>query len=232
MRDRVELVYVTPLDGAFTKPVAPPPCRDARGARHRRRERLHGRARRPDAKALVSFDEREVPFDLLVTVPLNMGADFVARSGLGDQLNYVPVDKHTNQSRRYPNVFALGDATDLPTSKAGSTAHFSVDVFTENFLEHARGRPMTHAYDGHANCFVESGDGKGLLLDFNYETQPLPGRYPLPGRRPFALLEETDEPRGQADVQVGVLARPAARPRAAAGGRHEPRRQAPAGGAS
>jgi sulfide:quinone oxidoreductase len=193
MRDRVELVYVTPLDGAFTKPVAAAALSgmlEARGIAVESDfliERVD-----PDAKTLVSFDEREIPFDLLVTVPLNMGADFVGRSGLGDQLNYVPVDKHTNQSRRYPNVFALGDATDLPTSKAGSTAHFSVDVFTENFLEHARGRPMTHAYDGHANCFVESGDGKGLLLDFNYETQPLPGRYPLPAVGPFALLEETE----------------------------------------
>ena len=84
-----------------------------------------------------------MPFDLLVTVPLNMGADFVARSGLGDELNYVPVDKHTLLSKAYDNIFAVGDATDIPTSKAGSVAHFSVEVFVDNFLEHIAGRPMT-----------------------------------------------------------------------------------------
>ena len=88
-----------------------------------------------ERKTLVSYDEREVPFDLLVTVPLNMGADFVARSGLGDELNYVPVDKHTLQSTAHANIFAVGDASDIPTSKAGSVAHFSVEIFVDNFLE-------------------------------------------------------------------------------------------------
>jgi len=193
IRDRVELVYVTPLDGAFTKPVAAARLSGMLDERGIVVETDFMVERIDDAaKALVSYDEREIPFDLLVTVPLNMGADFLAGSGLADHLNYVQVDKHTLQSRRFPDVFALGDAADLPTSKAGATAHYSIDVFTENFLQHVRGRPMTHAYDGHANCFVESGNGKGLLLDFNYETQPLPGRYPLPDIGPFALLEESE----------------------------------------
>ena len=193
IRERVDLVYVTPLDGAFTKPVA------AAHLGHLLAERgiavetdFMSERIDPDAKVMVSYDEREIPFDLLVTVPLNKGADFLASSGLADHLNYVQVDKHTLQSRHVPNVFALGDAADLPTSKAGATAHYSIDVFAENFVQHARGLPMTHAYDGHANCFVESGNGKGLLLDFNYDTQPLPGRYPLPGIGPFALLEESE----------------------------------------
>ena len=193
IRDRVELVYVTPLDGAFTKPVAAAHLGHLLAERGIRVETDFMVERiDADAKALVSYDEREVPFDLLVTVPLNKGADFLAGSGLVDHLNYVQVDKHTLQSRHAPNVFALGDAADLPTSKAGATAHYSIDVFAENFVQHARGLPMTHAYDGHANCFVESGNGKGLLLDFNYDTQPLPGRYPLPGVGPFALLEESE----------------------------------------
>ena len=193
IRDRVELVYVTPLDGAFTKPVAAAHLGHLLAERgvtvetDFMIERIDA-----DAKAIVSYDERAIPFDLLVTVPLNKGADFLAGSGLADHLNYVQVDKHTMQSRHVPNVFALGDAADLPTSKAGATVHYSVEVFVENFLLHARDLPMTHAYDGHANCFVESGNGKGLLLDFNYETQPLPGRYPLPGIGPFALLEESE----------------------------------------
>ena len=193
MRDQVEIVYVTPLDGAFTKPVA---SKALGGMLAERKIQLETdfMIERVDTetKAIVSFDEREVPFDLLVTVPLNMGADFIGRSGLGNDLNYVPVDKHTFQSTKYDNIFALGDAADVPTSKAGSVAHFAVDVWTENFLRHIVGLPMLGRFDGHANCFIESGGGKGMLIDFNYDTEPLPGKYPLPGIGPFSLLKETE----------------------------------------
>ena len=145
----------------------------------------------PEMKRLVSVDEREIPFDLLVTVPVNKGADFIARSGLGDELNYVSVDKHTLLSTRHPNIFAIGDASDIPASMAGSVAHFSIDLFADNFLEHIAGRPMTHPFDGHANCFIESGHDKAMLIDFNYDTQPLVGKYPVPGVGPFSLLEES-----------------------------------------
>jgi sulfide:quinone oxidoreductase len=192
LREKTELVFVTPLDGAFTKPVAS----KALGGLLAEKgiivepdfmiERID-----QDRKVIVSFDEREVAYDQLVTIPLNMGADYVARSGLGDELNYVPVDKHTLLSTEYDNLFALGDASNIPTSKAGSVAHFSVDVFVENFLEHVAGRPMTHEFDGHANCFVESGHGKALLLDFNYDTEPLTGHFPFPKVGPMTLLGES-----------------------------------------
>jgi sulfide:quinone oxidoreductase len=192
MRDKVDITYVTPLEGAFTKPVASKQLGAMLANRHIAVEGDFAVDRVDnDAKTLVSMDEREVPFDLLVTVPLNMGADYVARSGLGDELNYVHVDKGTLQSPSYSNIFAIGDASDIPASKAGSVAHFSVEVFTENFMELVNGRPMTHAFDGHANCFIESGHGKGLLIDFNYDTEPLPGKYPVPGIGPFTLLEES-----------------------------------------
>ncbi len=192
LRDRVELVFVTPLPGAFTKPIA-----SARlGSMLEERKIVleadflleHIDA---ETKTLVSYDEREVPFDLLVTVPLNMGADFVARSGLGDELNYVPVDKHTLLSTAHDTIFAVGDACDIPASKAGSVAHFSVEIFADNFLQHIAGQPMTGSFDGHTNCFIESGDHKGLLIDFNYDTEPLPGKFPLPVIGPMDLLKET-----------------------------------------
>jgi sulfide:quinone oxidoreductase len=192
IRDRVQLVYATPLPGAFTKPIASRQLATMLDDRQIALEpdfvveRIDA-----DRRTMVSFDERELPFDLLVTVPLNMGAEYVARSGLGDELNYVPVDKHTFLSTAHDNVFALGDASNIPASKAGSVAHFSVEIFTGNFVEHIAGRPMTQRFDGHANCFVESGHGKGLLIDFNYETEPLPGRYPVPVLGPFTLLEES-----------------------------------------
>ncbi|MEZ5091792.1 NAD(P)/FAD-dependent oxidoreductase [Nocardioides sp.] len=192
IRDQVEIVFVTPLDGAFTKPVA---SRELGYKIDEKKITLE-----PDfmiesvdqeAKVIRSYDEREVAYDLLVTVPLNMGADFVARSGLGDELNYVPVDKHTFRSTAHDNIFALGDASNIPTSKAGSVAHFSVDVFMDNLKQLAAGEEMTHSFDGHANCFVESGHGKALLLDFNYDTEPLTGTFPLPKVGPMQLLKES-----------------------------------------
>ena len=192
LRDRTEIVFVTPLDGAFTKPVA---SRELGSALRDRGVTVETdfMIERVDQqrKVIVSYDEREVTYDQLVTVPLNMGADFVARSGLGDELQYVPVDKHTMRSVEHPEIFALGDASNIPTSKAGSVAHFSVEVFVENFLELVAGKPMTHSFDGHANCFVESGNGKALLLDFNYATEPLTGTFPIPRVGPMRLLKES-----------------------------------------
>jgi sulfide:quinone oxidoreductase len=193
LRDRTELTYVTPLDGPFTKPLASRELGhmfDARGIGLEpdfMLERVD-----LDEKSLVSFDEREVPFDLLVTVPINMGAEYVARSGLGDELRHVKVDPHTFLANGRDDIFALGDAANLPTSKAGSVAHFAVDVFMDNFLRHIDGQPMTVSFDGHANCFIESGDGKALLLDFNYDTEPLLGHFPLPGVGPLTLLAESE----------------------------------------
>jgi sulfide:quinone oxidoreductase len=193
IRDNVDITYVTPLEGAFTKPVASKYLGDMLDTRSVHLE--------PDfmiesidaeGKKLVSFDEREIDYDLLVTIPLNMGADYIARSDLGDDLNYVPVDQYTLLSKKYDNIFAVGDASDIPASKAGSVAHFAMDLFPANFMNHIQGLKMTEPFDGHANCFIETGHGKGLLIDFNYETEPLPGKYPLPGVGPFSLLKETE----------------------------------------
>lgn len=192
IRDRVELTYVTPLPGAFTKPIAAKAFGSTLSDKGIDVEPDFMLMEvDPERRVLVSYDEREVPYDLLVVVPVNMGADFVAASGLGNELNLVPVDKQTLQSKAHPDVFALGDANDIPTSKAGSVAHFAIDVFVENFVEYATGRPMTHAFDGHANCFIETGHGKAMLIDFNYDTEPLPGRFPVAGLGPMSLLKQT-----------------------------------------
>ncbi len=193
MRDQVEITYVTPMSGAFTKPVASAHLGNMFDERKIHLESdFYTERIDTDKNALVSYDEREVPYDLVVTVPLNMGADFVAKSGLGDELNHIPVDKGTFVHKDHDNLFVLGDAANIPTSKAGSVAHFAVDVFVPNFLRHIEGLPMLEQFDGHSNCFIESGHGKGLLIDFNYDTQPLPGKYPLPGIGPFTLLGETE----------------------------------------
>ena len=193
IRDRVDITYATPLPGAFTKPIASRrlgSILEQKGIRVVPEYQVEHVD--PDAKKLVSYDEQEIEYDLLVTVPLNMGDEMVARSGLGDESNFIPVDKHTLVSPAHPNVFVLGDAAAIPTSKAGAVAHFAVDCFVENFLRYIDGLDLLPTFDGHANCFIESGFGKGLLIDFNYDTEPLPGRFPLPGIGPFSLLEESE----------------------------------------
>jgi len=192
IRDRVELIYATPLPGAFTKPIANKKLSYLLEKKNIivEPEFMIERAD-PDTKKIVSYDEREVEYDLLVTVPLNKGADYIGRSGLGDELNYVPVNKHTLLSNKFSNIFVLGDASNIPASKAGSVAHYAIDLFGENFLRHLEGKEMHEEFDGHANCFVESGFGKGLLIDFNYTVEPLPGRFPVPGLGPMKLLEES-----------------------------------------
>jgi len=192
LRDKTELVYVTPLSGAFTKPIA---SQVLSGLLERKRIQVvsdFAVARVDnDRHALVSWDEREVPYDLLVTVPPNLGAAMIERSGLGDEMNYVPTDRHTLQARGHENIFVIGDATDVPTSKAGSVAHFEAEVLTKNVLARIRGEPLPERFDGHANCFIESGFGKGFLLDFNYRLEPVPGRFPFPKIGPLALLGES-----------------------------------------
>jgi sulfide:quinone oxidoreductase len=193
IRDRVDLTLVTPLPGAFTKPRAAKLLgnileeKDIKVIPEFMVEHVD-----PDKKMLVSYEEEEVDYDLLVTIPVNMGAEVIARSELGDELNHVPVDKHNFLADTHDNIFVLGDAANLPTSKAGSVAHFAVEVFAENFMRYIDGLDMPHEFDGHANCYIESGFGKGILIDFNYDVEPLPGKFPLPGIGPFSLLQESE----------------------------------------
>jgi sulfide:quinone oxidoreductase len=193
MREKVDITYATPLSGAFTKPVASRYLGDILDQKGIKVvpdfmvEHVD-----PDARKIVSYDEQEIEYDLLVSIPLNMGDEVIATSGLGDELNFIPVDKHTFLHPKYANIFVMGDAANIPTSKAGSVAHFAVDCFADNFLRYIDGLEMLPTFDGHANCFIESGFGKGLLIDFNYDVEPLPGRYPLPGIGPFSLLQESE----------------------------------------
>lgn len=192
MRDKVTISYVTPLSGAFTKP---------------RSSKLLGALLESKNIEMVTdfflsevdnenmiikdFGGREVKFDCLVTIPLHSGDPVIATSGLGDEFNFVRADKYTLQSLVKENVFVLGDAGNFPTSKAGSVVHFQADILTENLICYIEERPFTAKFDGHSNCYIETGHGKGALIDFNYDTEPLPGYFPFPGIGPFSLLKES-----------------------------------------
>jgi sulfide:quinone oxidoreductase len=192
IRERVDLTYVTPLDGAFTKPIASQHLgallleKGIELVTEFNTGEVDGEGGR-----LVSYDGRDVPFDLLVTVPLHAGAEYVGRSeGLGDTFDFVPTNPRTLQSPTRPNVFAIGDATNIPTSKAGSVTHFEGEVLSDNICRFLDGEPLDASYDGHANCFIETGFHRALLIDFNYDTEPLPGRFPT-AAGPLPLLRES-----------------------------------------
>jgi len=191
IRDKVELTYVTPLDGAFTKPAA---SRELGGLLEDKDVRLVTEFNTGEVDGaggrLISYDGREIAFDLAVVIPLHEGQEYVNRSpGLGDELGFVPTDQRTLQAKAKPNVFVIGDATDLPASKAGSVAHFEGAVVARNITRYLAGEPLDAVFDGHANCFVETGFGKALLIDFNYDTEPLTGRFP--GRLGLPLLRQS-----------------------------------------
>jgi sulfide:quinone oxidoreductase len=192
IRDKVDISFVTPLPGAFTKPRTSKLLGDLLAEKNIKVipefyiERVDN-----DELKLISYDQQEVPFDVLAIIPVNMGSDVIVRSGMGDDLGFIPTDKYSLRSSQYENIFVLGDASNIPTSKAGSVVHFASDILYENFLSAIEGRPLKAKFDGHSNCYIETGFGKGSIIDFNYDTEPLPGTFPLPGIGPFGLLQNT-----------------------------------------
>jgi sulfide:quinone oxidoreductase len=192
MRDKVDITYVTPLSGAFTTTEATKVLqylldeKKIKVVSDFNIERVD-----QENNKIIDYAETEVSYDLLVTVPTNMGDEVIARSGIGDDLNYIPTDKGTLQTLAHKNIFALGDATNVPASKAGSVAHFEAEILTENILRYIHGEPLKDEFDGHSNCFIETGGGKALLIDFNYTHEPVEGTFPFPGIGPLRLLKES-----------------------------------------
>jgi sulfide:quinone oxidoreductase len=120
-----------------------------------------------------------------------MGDEVLERSGFGDDLNFVPTHHHTLQSLKNENIFVIGDATNVPASKAGSVAHFQAETLKDNILFYINGKHLKEEFDGHANCFIETGKNKALLIDFNYKQEPVTGTFPFAGIGPLQLLKES-----------------------------------------
>ena len=147
----------------------------------------------PERKVVVSLEGEELPYDLLILVPPHKGQQFLIDSGLAPAPGgWLPTDRATLLVGGRPNVYALGDATDLPLSKAGSTAHFEAPVVTERIVAAIEGRRVDHRhgdYLGKVMCFFEIGDGKGTLLQFDYAIRP--GRRSRTGSGTWARSSST-----------------------------------------
>lgn len=192
MRDKVNITYVTPLSGAFTKPKASKMLGSMLGNKNINlvSDFFLGEVDNVNNK-ILDYGGKEIPFDCLITIPLHIGDPVISKSGLGDEFGFVKADKNTLQSVLYKNIFVIGDAGNFPSSKAGSVAHFQADILEKNIASYIKDQPLTGSFDGHSNCYIETGFGKGILIDFNYTTEPLPGVYPMPLVGPFSLLKES-----------------------------------------
>lgn len=192
VRDRVEIELVTPLDGIFTKPVA---TRELTRMAEKKNIRLRTQFTLSEvngqSKTIVSASGEEVGYDLLVSIPPNMGDNSLIDSGVADPMGFMRTDRYTLKSQDFERIYVLGDVTNVPTSKAGSVAHYESYTVTENILREIDGYPPKSTFDGHATCFLASGYEKATLLDFNYTVEPLPGKFPFPGLGPFNLLSES-----------------------------------------
>ena len=192
VRDKVDIEFVTPLDNVFTKPVAAKRLAEF-AAQKNIKVTPHFEIAQVNAneKTIASHQGAKIGYDLLVAIPPNMGDQALIDSNISDPVGFVPTDNHTLKVENAERMFALGDTTNVPTSKAGSVAHYQSYTLVENLVRDIEGHPPKPTFDGHATCFLASGFEKAILLDFNYDVEPLPGKFPFPGMGPFSLLQES-----------------------------------------
>ncbi len=192
VRDKVEIEFVTPIDNIFTKPVAAKALRTFADKKNIKVTPYFDLAKvNGNEKTIESHKGEKVGYDLLVSIPPNFGDKAISDSGIGDPMGYMQVDQYTLKSQNADRVYVLGDATNVPTSKAGSVAHYMSYTVVENLVREIDGHEPLPTFDGHATCFLASGFEKAILLDFNYDVEPLPGKFPFPGMGPFSLLQDT-----------------------------------------
>ena len=192
VRDKVEIELVSPLDGMFTKPTAAAIFKNFAGQKNIKFTGSFDIGQvNADEKTIESHKGDKINYDLLISIPPNFGAQFVEDSGIGDPMCYVDTDHFTLKAKNYDNMYVIGDATNVPASKAGAVAHYESDTVVENLIREIDGQEPKPTFDGHATCFICSGYEKALLIDFNYKVEPLPGKFPFPGLGPFSLLGDS-----------------------------------------
>jgi sulfide:quinone oxidoreductase len=180
LRERSEVELLSPLNRAFTIESASKliqPIMEKRGIGLT--TFFNVESVDPSAHTVESLEGEKQEYDLLVLVPPHEGAEVIKTSNLGDASGWLPTDRTTLNVDEYDNVFALGDATNLPISKSGSTAHFEAPVIASRIASLVKGSAPKTNYGGRVMCFLETGDGKATSLRFDYEHPPVP---PKPNR--------------------------------------------------
>jgi sulfide:quinone oxidoreductase len=125
----------------------------------------------PAAQTLHTMEGTEIEYDLLVTIPPHTGDPLIAEAGLGED-GWIPVDKHTLEADTADDVYAIGDAADIPTSKAGSVAHYEAGVVADRLAARVRGHVPTATFDGKTVCFIEAGMDEASFVEFAYGEEP------------------------------------------------------------
>jgi sulfide:quinone oxidoreductase len=193
VRSNIELELVTPVSGPFTKPIASRILGDIAGRKSIRITPNFDIARvNSEEKTIESHSGEKVQYDLLISIPPNFGAKFIEDSEMGDPMRYVDTDHFTLKAKKFERVFVIGDATNVPASKAGAVAHYESETVVTNIMREIDGQEPKPTFDGHATCFICSGFEKAVLIDFNYKYEPLPGKFPFPGLGPFTLLGDSN----------------------------------------
>lgn len=191
-RDNIEIELVTPVSGAFTKPIASRILGEIAVQKNIKVTPNWDIAQvNAEEKTIESHKGEKIPYDLLISIPPNFGAKFIEDSGMGDPMCFVNTDHFTLRAKDYDNIYVIGDATNVPASKAGAVAHYESETVLENIIREIDGQEPKTTFDGHATCFICSGYEKAVLIDFNYKYEPLPGKFPFPGLGPFSLLGDS-----------------------------------------
>lgn len=175
LRERSSVGLLSPLNRAFTvesasKLVAP--IMERRGIELR--TFFNVESVDPGKRTVTSLEGEEADYDLLILVPPHRGQRVIEASGLGDTGGWIPTDRFTLALKAHERVFAIGDATDLPISKSGSTAHFQAPVVASRIASLVRGTAPKETYAGRVMCFLETGKGQATSLRFDYEHPPKP----------------------------------------------------------
>ena len=176
MRNVVDIQYFYPINGVFTITAVEPMLAkllDERKIPYH--VFFNTESIDPVKKTVTSMEGDTLEYDLLVMTPPHRGASVVEDSGLGDNGGWLPTDRFTLKAKGYDDIYGVGDCTDLPVSKSGSAAHFQSKIIAESITSEILRESSSIHYDGHVECFLETGYGKGITLNFNYNKPPNPG---------------------------------------------------------
>jgi sulfide:quinone oxidoreductase len=175
IRDKVNLRYLSPLGRVFPlEPLDPLVSELFRRKKIDYTTFFNLESIDPKKKEVSSIEGESFKYDLLVAIPPHTGADVVINSALGDRGGWIPTDRHTLLTKRHDDIYAVGDATDIPISKAGATAHYEGLVVAENIAARIKGEQPPEKYNGKVTCICDAGFRKGIMMSFDYEHPPVP----------------------------------------------------------